>query len=59
MTIGVYPRHVRSREEENVFALMEGVSTAVNVEGDDDRSGESDGDDDGDEDDGGLVGIFE
>ncbi|OIB57244.1 DUF6517 family protein [Natrialba sp. SSL1] len=56
VTIGVYPRDLDWQEEENIFALMEGVVPAIDEEtGDDDGETGDGGDDtaaDGDDDDG-------
>ncbi|ADD05889.1 uncharacterized protein Nmag_2327 [Natrialba magadii ATCC 43099] len=56
VTIGVYPRDLDWQEEENIFALMDGVVPAIDegtgeADGSDDRNDDGDGDggaDDGD-----------
>ncbi|WP_049923085.1 DUF6517 family protein [Halopiger djelfimassiliensis] len=47
VTIGVYPRHLRTREEANVLTLMEGVVPTVDGDGSSDDSGAESADEDG------------
>lgn len=61
VTIGVYPRQVQSEEEENVLALMEGVSEDADVDvadgdGGDDEGEEDNGENGNDEDENGENG---
>lgn len=58
VSIGVYPRHARGQEADNVFALMEGIDTDAADESDDGDGGESgDSDSGGNESDGSEDGA--